>query len=194
MDLASGLETDIPACMQESQTAEGITACIEAKGFTAGCSACVGTYGACVIDKCLSDCSDPTASACKTCYSTKCEPAFDECTGFPPQLSEPEVGKCTDAQDMDLASGLETDIPACMQQAQTAEGIAACIEKKGFTAGCSACVGTYGMCVIDECLSECSDPTASACKTCYSTKCEPAFDACTGFPPELAAIEAGACT
>merc|ERR1719195_2236740 len=139
--------------MQESQTASGIAACIEKDGFTAGCAQCVGTYGACVIDECGSQCeADPTGAACKTCYTDKCLPAFYTCSGFPkPALEAPLAGQCTSAQDMNLAEGLEKDIPACMQESQTASGIAACIEKDGFTAGCAQCVGTYGACVIDKC-------------------------------------------
>jgi len=81
--LAEKLSTDIPECLQESQTAAGITACIEKKGFSAPCSGCVGTYGSCVLDQCLSDCSDPTSPDCKSCYTTKCMPSFLTCTGFP---------------------------------------------------------------------------------------------------------------
>merc|ERR1719277_919390 len=142
MAKAEGLEQDIPACMQKSQTASGIAACIEADGFTAGCSQCVGTYGACVIEKCGTECeADPTGAACKTCYTDKCEPAFYACSGFPkPSLEAALTGQCTGAQDMAKAAGLEQDIPACMQQSQTSSGIAACIEADGFTAGCSQCV------------------------------------------------------
>merc|ERR1719350_1599817 len=196
MNLAEGLEKDIPACMQESQTASGIAACIEKDGFTPGCAQCVGTYGACVIDKRGSQCeADPTGAACKTCYTDKCLPAFYTCSGFPkPALESALAGQCTSAQDMNLAEGLEKDIPACMQESQTASGIAACIEKDGFTAGCSQCVGTYGACVLDKCDSQCAaDPTGKACKTCYTDKCMPEFYACTGFPKPPPA-NAGACT
>merc|ERR1712038_2222197 len=120
MSLASGLAKDIPACMQESQTAAGIAACIEKDGFSAPCAGCVGTYGQCVIDKCLSDCSDPTSSACKTCYTTKCMPAFLACTGFPNPNFElamaQTTGACMNSQDEQLAEGLAKDIPACMQE------------------------------------------------------------------------------
>merc|ERR1719273_1091736 len=110
------------------------------------------------------------------------------------EQSQTAAGSC-DANDLSLAEGLAKDIPACMEQSQTAAGIAACIEKDGFSAPCSACVGTYGKCVIDDCLSDCSDPTSSACKTCYTTKCMPAFISCTGFPEpsELAMAQAGSC-
>merc|ERR550539_41311 len=130
--------------MQESQTASGIAACIEKDGFSAPCAGCVGTYGQCVIDDCLSECSDPTSSTCKTCYTTKCMPAFLSCTGFPApsELAMAEAGKCN-SNDMSLAEGLAKDI-------------AACIEKDGFSAPCAGCVGTYGQCVIDDCLSECA--------------------------------------
>merc|ERR1719461_1176267 len=114
MALAAKLETEIPACMKESQTASGIAACIEKDGFSAGCAGCVGTYGQCVIDNCMSDCADPTSSTCKTCYETKCMPAFLTCTGFPKpsELEQIEAGgKCTDSTDMSLALGLATDIP-----------------------------------------------------------------------------------
>merc|ERR550532_1027059 len=177
MSLAAGLAKDIPACMQESQTSSGIAACIEKDGFSAPCAGCVGTYGQCVLDNCMSDCADPTSSTCKTCYETKCMPAFLTCTGFPApkhELEQIEAGKCTGSADMALAAKLETEIPACMKESQTASGIAACIEKDGFSAGCAGCVGTYGQCVIDNCMSDCADPTSSTCKTCYETKCMPA--------------------
>merc|ERR1719192_2413955 len=142
--LAEGLAKDIPACMQESQTASGIAACIEKDGFSAPCAGCVGTYGQCVIDKCLSDCADPTSATCKTCYTTKCEPAFLACTGFPNPNFElamaQATGACMNSQDEPLAEGLAKDIPACMQESQTASGIAACIEKDGFSAPCATCV------------------------------------------------------
>jgi len=170
----------VPATVQ---TASGIASCIEADGFSAPCAGCVGTYGACVIDNCLSQCSDPTSSACTTCYNTKCMPAFTACTGFPSpsELAAPEAGKCN-SQDLSIATQLSTDIPKCLQESQTASGIASCIEADGFSAPCAGCVGTYGACVIDNCLSQCSDPTSSACSTCYNTKCMPAFLSCTGFP------------
>merc|ERR1719188_2658158 len=122
MAKAEGLAQDIPACMQQSQTASGIAACIEADGFTAGCSQCVGTYGACVIDKCGTECeADPKGAACKTCYTDKCLPAFYTCSGFPPQAADADseaAVQCTSAQDLAIAQNLEKDIPACMQQSQ----------------------------------------------------------------------------
>merc|ERR1719232_690388 len=199
MSLAAGLAKDIPACMQESQTSSGIAACIEKDGFSAPCAGCVGTYGQCVLDNCMSDCADPTSSTCKTCYESKCMPAFLTCTGFPApkhELAQIEAGKCTDSADMSLAAGLAKDIPACMQESQTSSGIAACIEKDGFSAPCAGCVGTYGQCVLDNCMSDCADPTSSTCKTCFETKCMPAFLTCTGFPApkhELAQALAGKC-
>merc|ERR1719499_2388534 len=188
MSIASKLNEDIPTCMQESQTASGIAACIEKDGFTAGCADCVGTYGACIIDKCASQCeADPTGSACKSCYTDKCMPAFLSCSGFPSpsHLEKAQGGACLSPTDMQNAENLKTDIPACMRQSQTASGIASCIENDGFTAGCASCVGTYGACVIDNCLSQCeSAPDGQACKSCYTSKCSPAFDSCTGFPSQ----------
>merc|ERR1719277_90965 len=132
MAKAEGLAQDIPACMQQSQTASGIASCIENDGFTAGCSQCVGTYGACVIDKCGSQCeADPTGQACKTCYTDKCMPAFYTCTGFPKhpaELEAPLAGQCTSGRDMSLRGGLDKFIPKCMEQSRTASGIASCIE------------------------------------------------------------------
>merc|ERR1712061_713824 len=185
MELGADLAKDIPACMESSKTATEFVQCIQKDGFSAGCADCVGTYAGCVVDKCVTQCkADPTGAACKTCYTDKCLPAFYTCTGFPKEAdSEAATGQCTSAQDMSLAANLEKDIPACMHQSQTAAGIAACIEKDGFTAGCAQCVGTYGVCVIDKCGTQCeADPTGAACKTCYTDKCEPAFFTCTGFP------------
>merc|ERR1719297_617866 len=184
MSLAAGLAKDIPACMQESQTSSGIAACIEKDGFSAGCAGCVGTYGQCVIDNCMSDCADPTSSTCKTCYETKCMPAFLTCTGFPKpsELEQIETGKCTDSADMALAGGLAKDIPACMQESQTASGIAACIEKDGFSAPCAGCVGTYGQCVIDDCLKECADPTSAPAKIAIPRNACPVSSRALGSP------------
>merc|ERR1719150_3170419 len=111
-------------------------------------------------------------------------PGFLACTGFPApsELAMAQTGACMNSQDEPLAEGLAKDIPACMQESQTSSGIAACIQKDGFSAPCSACVGTYGKCVIDDCLSDCMEPTSSACKQCYTSKCMPAFISCTGFP------------
>merc|ERR1719293_407949 len=113
MSLAQNLEKEIPSCMQQSQTAAGIAACIEKDGFTAGCAQCVGTYGVCVIDKCGAQCeADPTGAACKTCYTDKCLPAFYSCSGYPKEAdSEAATGQCTSAKDMELGADLAKDIP-----------------------------------------------------------------------------------
>merc|ERR1719150_1120704 len=124
-------------------------------------------------------------------------PGFLACTGFPApsELAMAQAGACMNSQDEQLAEGLAKDIPACMQESQTASGIAACIEKDGFSAPCAGCVGTYGQCVLDNCMSDCADPTSASCKTCYTDKCMPAFLSCTGFPSpkELEQAQAGKC-
>merc|ERR1719262_768905 len=173
--------------MQRAQTAAGIAACIEADGFTAGCSKCVGTYGACVIDKCGSECeANPTGAACKTCYTDKCLPAFYSCSGFPkPSSLEMALAtdQCTSAQDMKLGADLSKDIPTCLQSSNSEAAFVQCIEADGFTAGCAECVGSFAGCITTECATQCeSAPNSSACNQCVVTKCQPAFITCSGYP------------
>merc|ERR1719461_1958464 len=179
--LLSKLSADIDACVESTNSEATFGACLEKDGFTDGCTQCVETMVGCIMTDCPS-CQSSDSATCKQCYTAKCTPAFDTCSGLPPQeLATPQAGKCN-SNDLSLASGLAKDIPACMQESQTASGIAACIEKDGFSAPCAGCVGTYGACVIDNCMSDCADPTSATCKTCYNTKCMPAFLSCTGFP------------
>merc|ERR1719232_1472859 len=128
-------------------------------------------------------------SPCKGCLATyKCLDTLNTCSGwhiteeFAPKLAAPEAGKCN-AKDTSMAGQLQTDIPNCLQQTQSVSGIAACIEKDGFSAPCAQCVGTFGSCIISDCLSDCeSAPNSAACKNCVASKCQPAFMSCTGFP------------
>merc|ERR1719336_158641 len=114
MALVADMESDMIHCFGQEQTTDGVASCMTNFGFTSGCTACMGTYAQCVLDKCSADCAtDPTGSTCQSCYSSKCLPDFATCTGLSPSTIElaASEGKCTDAQDLALANAGFQDDP-----------------------------------------------------------------------------------
>jgi len=159
----------------------------------------------------LTDCmADPQGSACKTCYTDKCLPAFYTCSGFsaPTTLKADAKDMCLDAQDQkvynDAYSGdIKKSILECWAE-NTGAGVESCMKKDGLTAGCATCFGTYANCANTKCSSECYEGSVpfvhdagNACVSCTNSKCMPAFNICSGLKEfQLSAPEAdtGKCT
>jgi len=177
---------DMPTCMENTKSTPDLIACFEKDGFSAGCSQCVGDYAMSIAKNCPTECHNGWNATCQACVEGKSLPAFLSCSGYKPKDLMPKTaGKCTSPEDSKLwESRLEKDMPLCMKQTQTAKGIAACIEKDGFSAGCSECVGNYGMNITMKCGNECMNGYDATCKSCIGDKCVPDFLACSGYEPK----------
>jgi len=195
MAVAANMEADMVTCMTQSQQAATVTACMEGKGFTAGCSACVGTYTTCVMSQCMPQCMSPTSDACKSCYTSKCLPAFETCTGLTPtmdatlpllHMDAPLAGACVDDKDMALLPDVKDDLTECFTEGYSPSFIMGCMEDKGFSKGCTSCFGTFATCAVVDCM--CTDPDINDdCKACYESTCIPNLTTCMKGSSELKA-------
>ena len=57
--------------------------CMEKKGYSSGCSACMAHLVECSRDKCMSPCiSNDKSSACTGCVKKGCRPSMKSCSGL----------------------------------------------------------------------------------------------------------------
>lgn len=64
--------------------------------------------------------------------------------------------------------------------------IAECLEEEvGLPQDCGACIGLITECILQECISDCTDPESPDCAVCIEAagaECNPLFEPCAGFP------------
>ena len=69
---------------------------------------------------------------------------------------------------------------------EVAPCVAECLEEEvGLPQDCGLCVGLVTECILDACISDCTDPESPACDECVaavSDECNEVFEPCAGFP------------
>jgi hypothetical protein len=94
-------------------------------------------------------------------------------------------GACANAADQatTMSSGFSTAPRDCgfmcfsMPDSSCAKD---CIQKTGLSSACATCWGDAINCGAKNCLAECLDPSSTACTSCTTQHCDPAFRACSG--------------
>ena len=90
----------------------------------------------------------------------------------------------------DMSSVLTGCMTTCFSDSDPSGCTADCVATDaGLSAGCSTCYGELGVCIVDNCLTDClSDPSSVACTDCTDSACGTEFTACSGIPIDEAGL------
>ena len=84
----SGFDGVLAGCAQSCgiqvlMGAQCVNDCIvEPLGFSPPCSLCAGSFSACGVSSCATECISGASAACDNCITENCDPDFNTCTGF----------------------------------------------------------------------------------------------------------------
>ncbi len=96
--------------------------------------------------------------------------------------------------DVEILVGIEDLITLVTEECVIGSGcavmevapcVAECLEEEvGLPQDCGLCIGLVTKCILDACISNCTDPESTACGDCVaavSNECNEVFEPCAGF-------------
>jgi hypothetical protein len=157
--------------------------CIQSKTqLSPQCANCAAVIGTCATNNCRMQCTTGGSflrgSDCQTCVSMACNPSLIACGGMP-------IYACNNPSDSDAlmghATGFETDLKTCTGMGDLA-GVTGCLQQMdGLSPACATCYAEEALCVLAQCSMCDYNAPDMPCMDCIGSKCEPAFELCSGI-------------
>lgn len=108
----------------------------------------------------------------------------------------PEAGEDAPPEAGDGACNNNADLAIIADQTALSSSVADCakktmgaapatkdciVQKTGLSDGCAQCFADSASCIIKNCAAQCMlDPNSPTCVDCRASKCDPAFEVCSG--------------